>query len=234
MDVLLLDSGGLNMKQKTIGILGLGIFGSSVCKTLANYDCDVIAIDLDIKNVHRIEEYVTTCAQGDITDFDTLKNLGLDNCDTVIISTGSNLEATILAILNVKQLGVDNIIVKARNKTYMNIFNQLGCNRIVRPEREMGEKIARDLMRNKIVDAIDLDEENAIIEFLVPSSWLNKSLVELDVRRNYNINVIGYRDSKNHKLNLSLDADFRFKDKQIVVAIGNIDHFEQLDLNNKL
>lgn len=222
------------MKVKTIGVLGLGIFGSTICKTLSEFDCDVIAIDLDIKNVQRVESYVTQGAQGDISDLEQLRSLGIENCDTVIIATGSNLEASTLAILHTIELGVTNIIAKAKNKTYAHIFEKLGATRTIRPEKEMGERVARELMRNNVIDVIDLDEEYSVVEFYTPKSWVNHSILQLNIRAKYGINIIGIRQDLQSKMNVSFGPDYVFAQHEVIVAIAESAEFENLDLENKL
>ncbi len=222
------------MKAKTIGVLGLGIFGSTVCKTLSEFDCDIIAIDLDIKNIQRVEQFVTQGAQADISDLEQLRSLGIENCDTVIIATGSNLEASTLAILHCIELGVTNIVAKAKNKTYAHIFEKLGATKTIRPEKEMGERVARELMRNNVIDVIDLDEEYSVVEFYTPKTWVNHTILQLNVRAKYGINIIGIRKDLQSKMNVNFGPDYVFSEHEIVVAIAESTEFENLDLENKL
>lgn len=222
------------MKVKTIGVLGLGIFGSTICKTLSEFDCDVIAIDIDIKNVQRVEPYVTQGAQADISDLEQLRSLGIENCDIVIIATGSNLEASTLAILHTIDLGVPTIIAKAKNKTYAHIFEKLGATKTIRPEKEMGERVARELMRNNVIDVIDLDEEYSVVEFYTPKAWENYTVQQLNVRAKYGINIIGIRKDLQSKMNVSFGPDYVFSKNEILVAIAESTEFEKLDFENKL
>ena len=125
-------------KDRQYAVLGLGIFGSTVAKTLSKFNCEVIAVDTDIKCVDRMADIVTQAIQCDITDINQLRAAGIQDCDIAIVSMGSHLEESVMAIINLKELGVPYIVAKAKNKRYMQIFKELGANKVVRPEKEMG------------------------------------------------------------------------------------------------
>lgn len=222
------------MKPKIVAVLGLGIFGSSVCKTLSEFDTEIIAVDLEIENVERIEQYATQAAVADITNLDQLRALGVEQADIAIIATGSNLEATLLAVLNCKQLGIPKVIVKAKNKTYLSILEKMGVDQIVRPEKEMGARIARELMRNVIIDTVYLDSQYSVVEFYVPKNWVHKSLADLNVRQQYGINIIGIREEITSPMQVNFNASTILKESDIIVAIAENEEFEKLDFRNKL
>lgn len=222
------------MKPKVIAVLGLGVFGSSICKSLSEFDNEVIAVDIDIENVERIDQYVTSAAVADITNLEALRSLGIENADIGIVATGSNLEATLLACLNLKALGVPKVIAKAKNKTYLTILEKIGVDKVVRPEKEMGEKMARELMRNNIIDTIYLDNHYSVVEFVTPKRWENKTLLELDVRKNFGINIIGVKESIESSMSVQLDGSIILRQNNIIVAIAEREEFENLDFLNKL
>lgn len=222
------------MKPKVIAVLGLGVFGSSICKSLSEFDNEVIAVDIDIENVERIDQYVTSAAVADITNLEALRSLGIENADIGIVATGSNLEATLLACLNLKALGVPKVIAKAKNKTYLTILEKIGVDKVVRPEKEMGEKMARELMRNNIIDTIYLDDHYSVVEFVTPKRWENKTLLELDVRKNFGINIIGVKKSIESSMSVQLDGSIILRQNNIIVAIAEREEFENLDFLNKL
>lgn len=222
------------MKPKVIAVLGLGVFGSSICKTLSEFDIEIIAVDKDIENVNRIEHYVTKGAEADITNYDQLKALGIEEADVAVVATGSNLEATALAVVNLKKLGVPKVICKAKNKTYLSILEKLGVDQVIRPEKEMGDQLARELMRNVIIDTIYLDDQYSVVEFHTPKDWVNKSIIELNVRQKYDINIIGIRDSLQSKMMINFDPKTILKETDIIVGIAESEEFERLDFRNKL
>ncbi|WP_414838937.1 potassium channel family protein [Carnobacterium sp. TMP28] len=222
------------MPTKTIGVLGLGIFGSSIAKELSEFDCEVIAVDIDVCNVNRIEPFVTEAIQGDITDLDFLKNIGLENCDVVVVATGTSLESSVLAVMNCKKLNIDKIIAKAKNKMFMEVLTAVGATTVVRPEKEMGERVAKSLLRRNITDIVDLDEQYAVIEFYPPIKWVGRSLEELDLRKRYEMNIIGIRKKTIRKLDVSFGPDYVIQNDDIIVGIAESEIFEQYDYLNKL
>lgn len=219
---------------KTVGVLGLGLFGSTIAKQLGEQRYDVIAIDKNINDVNRVEEYVTQAVQGDFTDLDLLKSIGFESCDIVVIGTGTNLEASVLAIMNCKKLGIKKIIAKAKNRSYMEIMQEMGAHEVIRPEIEMGNKVARNIMRHNILDVVNLDDDNAIIEFIAPKRWIGKTLKELDLRKRYSINVIGLKASKQDELSINVSPEEKIKAGSFIVAIGKPDTFEHLDYTDQL
>lgn len=221
--------------MKLISILGLGIFGSSVAKTLSNFeDVEIIAVDQDERNIERVSSFVTQGVVGDITDFDLLKEIRLGDCDIVVVATGSHLESSILAIMHAKNLGVPKIVAKAKNRSYMQIYKQIGADEIIRPEKEMGEKLAHELVRRHIIDVIELDDSHSVVEFIVPDKWVGKSVEVLDLRSNYAMNVIGIRKSLEDQLNVSFRPNYVFTKGELVVAITDSKKFETADYLNKL
>lgn len=222
------------MGTKTIGVLGLGVFGSSIAKELSEFDCEVIAVDLDVANVDRVEPFVTEAIQGDITDLEFLKNIGFENCDVVVVATGTSLEASVLAVMNCKKMNIATIIAKAKNKVFMEVLTAVGATRVIRPEKEMGTRVAKNLLRRHITDIVDLDEQYAVIEFYPPIKWVNRSLEELDLRKRYEMNVIGIRKKAERKLDVSFGPDYVIESNDIIVGIAESEVFERYDYLNKL
>lgn len=216
-------------KDRQYAVLGLGIFGSTVAKTLSKYNCEVIALDNDIKCVERMADIVTTAIQGDITDIQQLRAAGVQDCDVAIVSMGSHLEESVMAIINLKELGVPYIVAKAKNKRYMQIFMELGANKVVRPEKEMGEQVAKGVLGKKIIDIVDLDNEYSVVEIPAPASWIGKSLIELDLRREYGINVIGIRAGQQYHMTISPDPEYRIEEQDHIVMISDISQLDRMD-----
>ena len=208
--------------EKQFVVLGLGIFGSTLVKTLSQFGREVIAIDKDSENVQRVSEFATKAVIGDVTDIQFLTDLGLDDIDVGIVAIGDRLEDSILATMNLKELGVPYVIVKAKNKRFKVVLERIGADHVVRPEKEMGEKIARTLLRKNIKDLIELDEENCIVEMKVPQS-------QLDLRKLYSINVLGKRDPKTHKLEVPVDPSAPIEMNDTFLVIGQTDKIEKYD-----
>lgn len=215
--------------KKQYAVLGLGIFGSTVAKTLSEYDCEVLALDNDLKCVNRMADIVTQAMQCDITDIDQMRSAGVADCDVAVVGMGNHLEETVMAIINLKELGVPYIIAKAKNKRYMQIFTKVGANRIVRPEKEMGSQIAKSLLSKNIIEMIEIDSDYSMVELETPKSWIGKTLRELDVRNRYGVNVLGVRRPDTRKLHVSPDADYVMKDDDHLVVIADTATYAKFD-----
>lgn len=222
------------MSQSIIGILGLGIFGRTVAKQLSKFDREVIAIDNNEENVDLVANEVTSAIIGDFTDFELLETAGVANCDVVVIATGTNLESAVLAVMHCKSLGVPYIICKARSATFEKVLLQLGADEIISPERESGKRLASHLLKNQIEEIFPLDSTISIIEFEVPEKWVGKSLVELNLRQKYDLNVIGIRSARFKKLSSNIDINKPIKEKTIFVAITESNTFESYDYLHRL
>lgn len=214
-------------KDRTYAVLGLGIFGSAVAKTLAKNGCEVIAIDQDITCINRIADHVSSAIACDVREVAQLRAAGLDEVDVAIIAMGSHLEESVMAIINLKELGVKYIVAKAKNKRYKQIFESLGVDRVVRPEKEMGQQVARSVLGQNIIDLVDLDDDHSVVELPVPQSWCGKSLIELDVRRRYQMNIIAIRSKE--ALNISPAAEYRLQPQDHIMVIVDNRFVEQVD-----
>lgn len=219
--------------NKIIGILGLGRFGSTIAKTLSEYDYDVIAVDKNEDLVNQLEPFVAKGVIGDITDLDFLKMIGIGDCDTVVVSTGTVLEASVLAVMYCKKLGVGHIIAKAKNSIYQEVLQEIGAHEVVLPERESGIRTAKNLMRNRIEDIVMLDERTSIVEFHAPENWIGKSLKELDLRNRYEINIIGMREHKDAPFSVAISAETIVREGILFFGITESNVFENHDYLRK-
>ena len=217
------------MKKKTFCILGLGIFGSTIAKELAKHNYEVIAMDRDMTCVERLKEEIDICVKGDFTDIDQLRALGVGDCDVAIVATGSHLEESVLGIMSLKELGVPYVVAKAKNKKYMSILKKVGADRIVRPEKEIGERVAKQLLSENIIDLIDIDDEYSIVEIKAPNSWTNKSLIDLDLRNKFGINVLGIRKKPKEHLSISPDKNYKIEENDILLVIAEDSLFNEID-----
>lgn len=216
------------MKAKTIGILGLGRFGRTVALELSQYGHEVIAIDNDPKKVHAVSDQVTYTVVGDFTDRDLLEEVGLANCEAVIIASGSNLESAILAIVHCKKLAIPKIIAKSRGLIYEEVLYDIGATTVISPERSAGIQLASRLMKNRIEEVIQLDGDTSIIEFKTPESWVNQSLKDLDLRKKYDLNIIGIRPGFG-KIMTHLNPNTLLDQDMILVAVASHHTFEKYD-----
>ena len=213
--------------RKTVGILGLGVFGMTIAKQLSEYDCDIIAVDRDEVNVNRIEPLVTKAVIADVTDEDVLKEIGIGDCDTVVVATGSSLEASILAVMHCTKLGVPEIIAKAKGRTTTEILTKMGAQRVVNPEKETGIRLVKNILHHKLAEVIALDGNISLVEFYPPKAWVGKQLNDLDLRKDYDLNLIGYREGKDESLNTKVFADFLIREDVVLVAIIGTDSLDK-------
>ena len=221
------------MKSKIVGVLGLGVFGRTVAKELGNFGTEVIAIDSNPDSVQMVADYVTSPVVGDFTDIDLLKSTGLENCDLVVIATGSNLESSVLAVMHCKKMMIPQIIAKARSTTFEEVLYEVGVTSVVSPERDSGYRLSTKILRNSIDEVLRLDENVSLIEFEIPKRWVGKSLVELEPRGNYDLNLLGMRDDRGENLQ-TIPIDLKLPDEVILVAIAHSRKFEHYDYLNEL
>lgn len=220
------------MKNKQFAVLGLGIFGSTVATTLAQYDCEVIAIDKDESCVERIADEVTKAAVADVTDIEELRVLGLEDIDVAIVAIGTHLEEAVLATMNVKDLGVPYVIAKAKNKQFSKILEKVGANKVIRAEKDMGIKVAKSLLRKNIVDLVELDEDYSLVEINAPVEWVEKSLQLLNIRQVYHMNIIGVKNGDSN-MSLNIGPDYVVKHQDRFLVIGKTVEMEKFDFLTK-
>lgn len=216
------------MKNKQYAVLGLGVFGSTVATTLAQYDCEVIAIDKEESCVERIADEVTKAVVADTTDIEQLKALGIEDIDVAIVAIGTHLEEAVLTTMNVKDLGVPFVIAKAKNKQFTKILEKVGANKVIRAEKDMGIRVAKSLLRKNIVDLVELDEDYSLVEIIAPNDWVGKSLQLLNVRQVYHMNIIGVKNSDD-EMSLNIGANYIIQRGDRFLVIGKTAQLEKFD-----
>ena len=216
------------MSDRTIGILGLGIFGSSVLTTLAQHDINIIAIDDHEERINQFEPVLVRGVVGDITDEELLLSAGIDTCDTVVVATGENLESSVLAVMHCKSLGVPTVIAKVKSHTAKKVLEKIGADSVISPEYEMGRSLAQTILFNNSVDVFQLDKNVSIVEMKIPQSWAGKSLSQLDLRGRYNLNILGFRDYENAPLDDQFGPNDLLKSDAYIMAVINNQYLDNL------
>lgn len=216
------------MANRTIGILGLGIFGQSVLKTLQDQDVDIIAIDDHADVINQYESMITTGIVGDITEMDLLDAADIGTCDTVVIATGENLESSVLAVMHCKALGVEHVIAKVKNEVTKEVLEKIGADLVILPEVEAGMSLAKMILFQHRIEVFQLDDEVVVVEFTVPSAWVGKSIRELAVRDQYQLNIIGYRDGEDQPLRSQLGPDFVWPAEVRVMAVTDNQYLDRI------
>ena len=144
------------MKEKSYAVIGLGQFGMSVAETLAESDCDVLAIDAREENIQEIADKVTYAVRADVREPEVLRALGVQNVDVAVIAVAENMEASIMATMQAKELGVPYVLAKAMNALHGKILEKIGADRVIYPEQSMGLRVARNLMSGGFLDVFEL------------------------------------------------------------------------------
>jgi trk system potassium uptake protein len=176
--------------KKQYAVIGLGRFGTSVARRLQEAGQDVLGIDVNEERVEDAGLYVTHAVVADTTEEQTLKDVGIRNFDCVIVAIGSDMQSSILTVLLLKELGVKKVIAKALGKQHGQVLDKVGADWIIYPERDMGERVANQLLSPNLLNYIELSKEYNIEEIVIPSRMAEKSLRELDIRAKYNISAI--------------------------------------------
>ena len=200
--------------------MGLGIFGFNIAKELYESGLEVIAIDKHKETIQKIKDFSTRAILADATDKELLETIGIQEDDVVIVSFGEDLAASTLLTLHLKELNVKEIIVKAPNEDHKRILEKVGATEVIIPEKEMASKVAKSLISPNVLDYIPLSQDYTISEIAPPSSFLGKTIGELQLRKKHHIGVIASRDVLTDQIQMIPSADFVIKDSDILVVIG--------------
>ena len=178
------------MAKKSFAVIGLGQFGRSIVEELVDNGRDVIAIDSDVEAVKRMAGILSTCFIADSTDEIALKDLGIKDVDAAIVAFGSNKEASVLTTVVLREMGVKQIIVRVDDDYYAPIMKKLGATEIISPQKAAGIALANRLGNIDYRDFYKLDEKYSIISILINPSFVPETLIELNPRVKYGVNVI--------------------------------------------
>ncbi len=187
--------------RKQFAVIGLGRFGSSVAKRLSEMGHDVLALDNNKENVQQMSEFVTQAVQGNALDEDVLRELGLSNFDSVIVAIGEDVQANIMVTVMLKELNVKHVVSKALNDLHGRVLSKVGADQVVFPERDMGVRLASNLVSSNVLDLIEVSEDFSIVEILAANSFIGKTLIKINLRAKYGINVIAIKSGGCMNLN---------------------------------
>ncbi len=205
--------------MKSYVVIGLGKFGSQAAKRLCELGCEVLAIDRNSDFVQPMSSQVTQAVVADARDKDVLRALGVKDFECAIVAIGDNLADSVLATMNLKELGVGHIVCKAHDETHRQVLLKLGADQVVIPEQENAFRLAKSLSSLNVLDYIELSDEYGIIEVPVPKRWIDKTLIELNVRAKLGVNIIAIE--RDNKINVSPGADYRLLEGDILVVLGD-------------
>lgn len=213
--------------MKTFAVIGLGRFGTSLAITLCRMGHEVLAIDEDEKKVEEIIEFVTHAVQADAKDEQALKELDIKNFDAVIVSIGKDIQASIWVTVMLKEMGVKKVIAKAQTELHGKVLSRVGADKVVFPERDMGERVARALVSDNIMEQITLSPEHSIIEMIAPPKFIGKTLQDIALGREFGVTVLAIRRGK--EILISPNAKTEIIEGDLLVIIGRNEQLEKME-----
>lgn len=216
------------MKMKQFAVLGLGRFGASVATTLVADGQAVLAVDHDEAVVAEMAVHLPRVVQADATDAKVLKALRLHECDVAVVTMGECLEASILATLACRDLGIPQIVAKATSEAHGRALTHVGAHRVVFPEREMGFRVANNLTAANIVDYVRLSPEHSMAELRTPARYQGRTLAELQLAQRYGLNVMAIKRGKQVIVSPRASETLREGDQLVVIGKSTaIRHLEE-------
>jgi trk system potassium uptake protein TrkA len=205
--------------MKSYIVIGLGRFGTEVAIRLCQLGCEVLAVDRENDPVQRISNEVTHAVVADARDVSVLRALGGAEFDCGIVAIGANLAESVLVTMSLKELGVPTVVCKAHDEVHAQVLKKLGADRVVIPEKENAQRLAKSLSSENVLDYIELSDDYGIIDVPAPNSWVGKSLRDLNVRAKLGVNILAIK--KDHSINVSPAADYVICRGDVVVILGD-------------
>ncbi|KAA8439933.1 TrkA family potassium uptake protein [Weissella paramesenteroides] len=217
------------MKQ-TYAIVGLGRFGSSLLESLIDADQEVLVIDKNPTLVENYMDIATHAVIADAQDEDALRDLDLASFDHVVVAIGHNQQASILTTILLKDIGVRHVIAKAENNLHARVLDKVGADQVVRPENEMAHRLAEQLMTPNLLNFIDLGDKHSLGEIKIGNlRFANKTIEEIDIRKNYGLNIISIRSEDRVVITPEPDEIIQVGDVLTVAGeTKDVKHFESL------
>lgn len=204
--------------RKQYAVFGLGSFGESVAVTLQELGCEVIAVDNHMERIEEISSKVSYAVQANVGDPEVIKNLGAKHLDGVVVAVADDMEASVMATLISKDMGVPFVLAKAKSELHATILKKIGADSIVFPEKEHGKSVARNLVSSEFADWLTLSPEYSIAEIAIPKKWIGKTLSELDVRRVHGVNVVGVKEGE--EIQVTPEPNEPLREGMVLILIG--------------
>lgn len=215
--------------MKTFAVIGLGRFGRAIAEELYNMGHEVLAIDSDEAVVQAMADKVTHAAAGDASDPAVLKALGVCDCDCTVLAAAQDVGQSALITLALKELGVPQVVCKAKDATHQRVLERIGADRVIIPEQEAGIKLAQGLARSNVLNFIELSDDYGIVEVDLPADWSDKTLLELNVRVDYRVNVIAVHQKNPDAMIVAPGAGYAFRKDDTVIVLGRYEDINRLN-----
>ena len=212
--------------HQSYAVFGLGRYGIAVARELVEGGAEVLAVDRDEEIINSASAFIPICKCADVTDAEALRQLGIANIDVVILSMASSLEASVMAVMLCKELGVKTVIAKGASEMNCRILRRVGADKVVFPENESGVRLARSLLSAGFTDIIELSRDVSMLELEVRPEWVGKTLMELNLRRKYSINVVAV--VKNSQISVNIDPEKPLEAGMKLIVIANVEKIRRL------
>lgn len=214
--------------SKQFAVLGLGSFGWSVALTLEKMGAEVLVIDQSFEKIQEISEQVSYALRADVSEPEALKMLGGRNLDVAVVAVSENFEASIMATMLCKEMGIPMVLAKAKDKLQGTILKKVGADSVVYPEVEMGSRIAMNLVAKEFSDWIELSDDYSMVEVVIPQPWQGKCLAELKIRERFGINVVGM--ITDNEVDVTIDPQMPLPAGCILIMIGANEVLQKFDV----
>ncbi|UCC38924.1 MAG: TrkA family potassium uptake protein [Candidatus Aminicenantes bacterium] len=209
-------------------VIGLGSFGSNVAKTLYEKGNEVLAVDNDKDKIEEVKTFVSHAVSMDAADKENLQALGIQDMDVVVVSLGPDMEASILTVLYLNEVGAKRVVAKALTEDHAKILQAVGATEVIYPEKDMAIKTATKLSSPNVLEYLPLISGFGIQEIAPPEKFVGKSLRDLDLRNKYGIQVIAIKEIIPERTTFVPRADFVIKDSDVLVVIGDEKKLEKI------
>ena len=213
-------------KNNSYAVFDLGRYGLAVAKELVENGAEVLSVDHNEELVNDAISELSVCRCADVTDPEVIKQLGISNVDVVIIAMSGSLETSVMATALCKEAGVETVIVKCSNEMHAKILSRVGADKVVLPERESGIRLAKNLLSSGFVDILELTSDISLVEIDVKSEWIGKSLVDLNLRKKYSVNVIAIQ--QNNDVTTDIDPTKPLEETMKLIVVANKIKLEKL------
>jgi trk system potassium uptake protein TrkA len=221
------------VKRKQFGVVGLGRFGSAMATTLVELGHDVLGIDGDEARVQQLADVMTHAVQLDATDEKALRASGIRNVDVAVVSIGEHLEASLLVVMQLREMGVATIVAKAVTPIHGRILEKLGVSRVIFPEREMAIRVAHSLVMPNAIDYIELSREFSIVEIPAPDAFVGRTLKQIELRPRFGLTLVAIKrrgpDGDKVVTSIAPAADEKIRRGDVLALLGSNERLSGLD-----
>ncbi|MBQ2058465.1 MAG: TrkA family potassium uptake protein [Firmicutes bacterium] len=212
--------------MKSVLLIGLNHLGSMLAAQFQKLGHEVLAVDIDEERVNNILPYVTDAQIGDSTNEIFLRSLGINNFDVCFVTIGEDFQSSLETTSLLKELGGKLVVSRAESEVQEKFLLRNGADEVINPEKQIAEWAAMTYSSERILDYIKLDDEHTIFEVSMPAEWAGKTVSQIDVRRNYGINIMGVK--KNGKLNISIEPDTLLESDMTMLVLSDYRNIQRV------